>query len=79
MNEKKPRIVITSREARDNIFKARTLMDQMNNDIAIHSQKIASEKMQNEQMQRETEKVSMQNQHEQMMQRDKLNTVNSLI
>lgn len=91
MNQKLiPRPVITSRQAKDHLFTARTSMNEMENSIFAQRQKIDQQNLQNQQLQTENQKVQQSNSHQMLMdqqknaheiqmQKEKLNSMNALI
>lgn len=91
MNQKlTPRPVITSRQAKDNLFSAKTLMNETDIGIQAQRQRIDQMNIQKQQNQMEQQKVEQDNSHQMAMdqqknaheiqlQKEKLNAMNTLI
>lgn len=79
MDLSKPRPVISSRVAKDHIFKANSLMNEISNGIAMQASKLNNDRMMQDNLQREDQQFVAKQSHERAMQMDKLNAVNSLI
>ncbi len=76
--QSKPRPVVTSRSAKEHLFKAKTLMDETYAGIVMQKNRLDQIKMQSQQQQIDQQKVQQKFQNDSAMQQQKINAVNPL-